>query len=911
MASLTGSTIATSYEQLLSLPDGGGNTSSLVAVTDGDGGTTFCISLTDASTGKAVLAVDGSHASGTEIQIDNSATDGDAFLSFQLSGTPLFTMGVDDGDSDKFKIGTTAIGTGTMFALDTTSRISLSNNDGGGQYNTVFGSGVAANWHSGQEHNTFIGHDVAATGTMTAVADKNTAVGAWVLNDLTIGSGNTAVGTDAMVLNTEGVDNVAVGKEALDANLVGDINVAIGTSALGAYVGNAAVAVGREALRDLNHADAIGTVGVGQGAGASITSGAGNTAVGYQSVDALTVGNQNTSVGYQALSAEVEGTRNTAIGYAALTAQNAGGSDGSASNTANTAVGYNAGLGTTTGIDNTYIGTYSANAMTTALGNTAIGKSAFGGQSGQALQYCVAIGVSALGGGSITTGANGTVAIGLNSLAALTSGAGNTAVGYRAADSVGTGANNTIVGYDSLIEADTAANNNTTLGKGALQNASSDTNMGNIAIGSASLTGGSGDLTGNIAIGYTALDDTGSYAQTGTIAIGHQALTALTTGADNVAIGYQALQGHTTGGANVAIGKGALSGTAGDANDAPDSSHNIAIGLDALGGDWNDASASNYNIAIGGTSQDGVLNGACCNVSMGFDSLGAVTGGDNNVSIGHNSGNTITTGSNNTLIGDAADVSSLGVQNQTVIGSGATSPAGNNIVTLGNADVTDVYMGSDSGAKVRCAVIVASQTADTYAAEIYGTAAASGVTFINKASSGTYIVWGTGGVVKGSISESGGTVSYGAFTAHHDAELPESDNDDGYPYGTLLETIEIVYTQEDGVDSERGIVYKVQKSSSAYAKNVLGSYSDKYPTPDYPNLHRIYVLGDGHILCNGEKGNISVGDGICTSSTDGEGMKADKMTMIIGIAQEDVSFSGDESKLVVVQYGLRQFTPWT
>ena len=57
-------------------------------------------------------------------------------------------------------------------------------------------------------------------------------------------------------------------------------------------------------------------------------------------------------------------------------------------------------------------------------------------------------------------------------------------------------------------------------------------------------------------------------------------------------------------------------------------------------------------------------------------------------------------------------------------------------------------------------------------------------------------------------------------------------------------------------------------------------------------------------------GSISVGDGICTSSTDGEGMKADKTAMIIGFAQENVSFSGSESKLVVVQYGLRQFTPW-
>jgi len=45
MATLTGSTIASSYEQLLSLPDGGGNTTTLVAVTDGDAGTTFAMQL--------------------------------------------------------------------------------------------------------------------------------------------------------------------------------------------------------------------------------------------------------------------------------------------------------------------------------------------------------------------------------------------------------------------------------------------------------------------------------------------------------------------------------------------------------------------------------------------------------------------------------------------------------------------------------------------------------------------------------------------------------------------------------------------------------------------------------------------------------------------------------------------------
>ena len=45
MATLTGQTIASSYEQLLSLPDGGGNETNLVAITDGDGVNTFALQL--------------------------------------------------------------------------------------------------------------------------------------------------------------------------------------------------------------------------------------------------------------------------------------------------------------------------------------------------------------------------------------------------------------------------------------------------------------------------------------------------------------------------------------------------------------------------------------------------------------------------------------------------------------------------------------------------------------------------------------------------------------------------------------------------------------------------------------------------------------------------------------------------
>jgi len=169
--------------------------------------------------------------------------------------------------------------------------------------------------------------------------------------------------------------------------------------------------------------------------------------------------------------------------------------------------------------------------------------------------------------------------------------------------------------------------------------------------------------------------------------------------------------------------------------------------------------------------------------------------------------------------------------------------------------------------------------------------------------------------LQGSITFQQGTVSYGAFTANHDVELPNADNDAGYDYGTLVEITELFYkTQKDGTDFERGIRYKVQKSSSAYSKSVLGAYASKYSVTardaGTSNLHQVYVLGDGHILCNREKGNIAIGDGICASATAGVGMKADKTAMIIGIAQEAVTFSNDTPKLVAVQYGLQQFTPW-
>ena len=69
----------------------------------------------------------------------------------------------------------------------------------------------------------------------------------------------------------------------------------------------------------------------------------------------------------------------------------------------------------------------------------------------------------------------------------------------------------------------------------------------------------------------------------------------------------------------------------------------------------------------------------------------------------------------------------------------------------------------------------------------------------------------------------------------------------------------------------------------------------------------MYILGDGHILVNAEGGNIKVGDAITTSSTAGIGMKATRDGMTIGIAQESYNFAGNETKLIAVQYGLREY----
>ena len=368
------------------------------------------------------------------------------------SGSTVFGNSADD----------THVFTGSLFIsgsqiqLDSNSKIGLSNN-GSGDYNTLFGNAVGTPV-SGQDHNTFIGHNVAATGTMTNAADYNTGIGAWVLNDLTSGASNTGLGYDALAKLTAGNNNVAIGATAADAMLDVDEVVVIGSKALSTATGNnhdGVVAVGAQALEALNVGDANGS-----------------TAVGYQAGHALTTGTTNTLLGRQALK-----TATTSSGSVML--------------------GKSAGEAITTGNYNIGIGVSAMNSATTGNHNIAIGSSA--GVALTSGYENVAIGYLAA---DVSTSTNALTAVGYQALSAAT-GVSNTAVGKDAGLTVTSGTNNLCLGVDAGIASSpggaiTTESNNICLGNGSGQSIT-DGNL-NISIGQISQC----EAIGGIAIGYIA-----------------------------------------------------------------------------------------------------------------------------------------------------------------------------------------------------------------------------------------------------------------------------------------------------------------------------------------------------------------------------------------------------------------------
>jgi hypothetical protein len=82
------------------------------------------VGISDASgqTPGALLDIKATGAADNGIIINQSnAGNFNPFIKWQLSGTTLFTLGVDESDASKFKLGTTAVGTSTIFTVSGTN----------------------------------------------------------------------------------------------------------------------------------------------------------------------------------------------------------------------------------------------------------------------------------------------------------------------------------------------------------------------------------------------------------------------------------------------------------------------------------------------------------------------------------------------------------------------------------------------------------------------------------------------------------------------------------------------------------------------------------------------------------------------------------------------------------------------
>ena len=340
-----------------------------------------------------------------------------------------------------------------------------------------------------------------------------------------------------------------------------------------------------------------------------------------------------------------------------------------------------------------------ANIVDGAINNTYIGYGVGDATHTNAADNNTGVGYNAL---TALTTAQKTTVVGSGAGVSLTTGSYNAFFGADAGYTMATGTFNTAIGYSALWSAELTESYNVAIGSGALGSLKMGTDTTdttrcdyNIAIGNnAALSGdfvtADTDFKGNIAIGAFALDDTSTNTQTGTIAIGHQALTALTSGAGNTAVGYSAMNDLVDGSNNTAIGYNAFGGTFADTT-ADASSDNVFVGKDAGSGDWETA-VSNYNVGVGNNVMDGDMDGALENTAVGHNALSGLISGDKNCAFGTQALEGLTTGNFNTVMGWQAMDGATGLADDNVaIGNGAMGGA------IG-AEVVDDCVAIGSGA---------------------------------------------------------------------------------------------------------------------------------------------------------------------------------------------------------------------
>jgi hypothetical protein len=179
------------------------------------------------------------------------------------------------------------------------------------------------------------------------------------------------------------------------------------------------------------------------------------------------------------------------------------------------------------------------------------------------------------------------------------------------------------------------------------------------------------------------------------IHIGNNAgVNANSTGTYFTNIGYAAGRYNSSMNFNVHLGYAA-------GNRGTEAIKNVAIGAYAMYANSGSNMTGDNSTSVGHESMYNISSGYN-NSGLGYQSFYNLTTGYDNTAIGNFAGGTLLTGYKNTYLGNSTDASSTSAINQTMIGYDATGQADNS-VTLGNSDVTAIYMAQDSGATVYAA----------------------------------------------------------------------------------------------------------------------------------------------------------------------------------------------------------------
>ena len=97
------------------------------------------------------------------IRIDNVGTTGSPILQYRVKGTAKFTLGVDDTDDDKFKIGTTTLNNETAITIERDLEIGIRTNEPAHMFHMTNGEGsVGANSMAAFENDDQLGVALAS-----------------------------------------------------------------------------------------------------------------------------------------------------------------------------------------------------------------------------------------------------------------------------------------------------------------------------------------------------------------------------------------------------------------------------------------------------------------------------------------------------------------------------------------------------------------------------------------------------------------------------------------------------------------------------------------------------------------------------------------------------------------------------